>query len=160
MKGMILNWNLPELHALFDRCLMINVSRDDVDNAESLYFSRQNFFGDTSKWYSFKPPEYIHLKDLSPLEQVAGQVYYTKKAVSEGLKKIDSAAVLHVSHENFCRDPETVYRQMAEKLQGLGLGLPAYSGAQSFGREGKSRLSATERQVIVDALLRFSQETV
>jgi len=32
-------------------------------------------FGSENEWYSFKIPEYLQLKDLDPITEVAGQVY-------------------------------------------------------------------------------------
>lgn len=158
MKAMIVNWHLPELYQLFDRCLFIDVSRDARDNAESLYCSRKNFFGDYSKWYSFKPPEYTWLKEVTPLQQVAGQVFFTRRAVDSGLAQIPSTSVLRVSHEEFCESPAVVYSALAEKLQHLGCEMPTYPGQQQFKKSSVSRLQLSERETISQYLAYLQAE--
>lgn len=148
MKAMILNWNLPELYSLFDKCLMIDVRRKPEENAESLYYSRLEFFNDTKKWYSFKPPAYESLKDLPPLQQVAGQVFYTREAIEQGLEKIPEHSVLRISHEEFCRNPAETYLQIKTKLQYMGTEIPEYCGIHKFEKASSSRMSPTDRETI------------
>lgn len=155
LKAMILNWNLPDLYKLFSKCLFIDVSRSLADNAESLYFARQSFFEDVSKWFSFKPPEYAWLKDLEPLEQVAGQAYFTRKAVSNGLADVPASSVLKVDYEAFCASPKTVYVALSDKMRQLGYELPAYSGDDQFKTSSASRLKPEERTVIVNYLAKL-----
>ncbi|MEZ5494465.1 MAG: sulfotransferase [Pseudomonadales bacterium] len=157
MKAMILNWNLPELYKLFPRCLFIDVSRDSGDNAESLYFARQAFFNDVTKWFSFKPPEYTQLKNLSPLEQVAGQVHFTRKAVNDGLAKIPASSVLKVSYEAFCVSPATVYAALSDRMQAMGYVLPEYMGNDQFAVANISRLAPVERATIDNYLAELEE---
>lgn len=148
MKALIINWNLDDLYKLFDRCLFIDVNRKAEDNAESLYFSRQAFFNDTEKWYSFKPPEYEWLKALHPLEQVAGQVHYTRKAIKDGLAKVPTTSVLQVNYEAFCEAPRVVYDELVSCMQSMGYNMPMYAGCESFKNNRQTRLSADERGII------------
>lgn len=157
MKAMILNWNLPELYNLFSKCLFIDVSRAPADNAESLYFARQSFFKDVSKWFSFKPPEYTRLKNLSPLEQVAGQVYFTRQAVNDGLAKIPAASVLRVNYESFCTAPVEVYAALADKMRVMGYELPQYAGESHFKISKTSRLAPAERATIEQYLAKLEE---
>ena len=157
MKAMILNWNLPELYKLFSKCLFIDVSRPLGDNAESLYFARQSFFNDVSKWFSFKPPEYVWLKKASPLEQVAGQAYFTRKAVDNGLKEIPDASVLKVDYDAFCASPVAVYKALSEKLCAMGYELPEYVGKDQFVATNASRLTPSERAVINSYLAKLQE---
>lgn len=157
MKAMILNWNLPELYKLFPKCLFIDVNRSLADNAESLYFARQSFFNDVTKWFSFKPPEYAWLKNAPPLEQVAGQAYFTRKAVDNGLKEIPDASVLKVDYDAFCASPVTVYKALSEKLCAMGYELPEYVGNDRFVAANTSHLVTSER-AIIDSYLAKLQE--
>ncbi len=113
MKGMILDWHIPFLDSLFEKTIFINVERDDFFTAQSLYHAREKFFGDVHKWYSFKPPEYDQLKALSVYEQLAGQVYYTKNAVRDGLSNITSNRIINIAYEEFCQTPERLISKIA-----------------------------------------------
>src|SRR5690606_13655794 len=83
----------------------ITVKRDLIFNSQSLLLARERFFGNTDTWYSFKPEEYHELKNLSPLEQVVAQVYYTNRAIDEGLRKLPDKRVIEVKYEEFCENP-------------------------------------------------------
>ena len=120
MKGMILNWNIPELHTAFPKFIFLNITRNIVDNALSLYNARKSFFGDPEKWYSFRPPEYSDLKNKTVEEQVVGQVYFTQKAVADGLNKIPEANKISISYEAFCEKPDSILKMLNTKLSLLG----------------------------------------
>lgn len=74
MKAMIMNQNIPELAEQFDKPLFIWIRRDPIFNIQSALEARKRQYGDINTWYSFKIKEYPHLKDLNPLESVAGQM--------------------------------------------------------------------------------------
>ena len=53
---------------------------------------------------------------MSPEEQVAGQVYYTEKAVREGLALISPDRWIPVAYEDFCANPQQVWKKIATML--------------------------------------------
>ena len=115
LKGMLLNWNIPYLYQLNKNFLFINLTRDSFYNAQSLLLSRDAYFNDRKKWYSFKPPEYEFLKNEDTITQVAGQVIYTQKAVHDGLLKIPEQNVLNISYDNFCFNPSGFLKSLIQK---------------------------------------------
>lgn len=145
MKAMNLNWNLSFLNQIMPNVLFINVVRDPFLNAQSLLFARERFFDDRSRWYSFKPPEYETLKLQSPIEQVVGQIYHTRRAVTEGLADIRDERKLTVSYEDFCADPAGVYKSVRNRLQAQGYVLDApYKGDTAFSVKTSVKLAASE----------------
>src|SRR5690606_34897021 len=100
--------------------IFINVNRDPFLNAQSLLMAREKFFGDRNKWYSFKPEEYKELKDESPITQVAGQVIYTRKAVSEGLSQIPEENIMNIEYTDFCSNPKEFLDALVYKFNKLG----------------------------------------
>lgn len=113
MKGMMFNWNLPEFHAAFPKTVLLHIHRDPPSNMASLLRARCQYFGNTRQWYSFKPPEFHQLARHTPHHQVAGQVYYTNKAIREGLLHIPKNKQLTISYESMCRDPRAVLDSIA-----------------------------------------------
>jgi K+-transporting ATPase A subunit len=87
-KGMMFNWNIDFIHSLFQKVLFINLEREPLYNIDSLLHARESFFGSLDNWYSFKPPEYYALKGKKPIEQVAGQVLFTNKAIEQQFQRI------------------------------------------------------------------------
>jgi len=119
MKGMMLNWNIPYLHSIYPKFIFINLKRNIVSNSQSLISARKKFYGDIHKWYSFKPLEYNDLKNRSPIEQVVGQVYFTQKAIKEGLKNIPDKNKIEITYENFCNNPDLLLNELKQKFNKL-----------------------------------------
>ncbi len=133
LKSMILNYNIPFLDALFNKALFIQMQRDQVDSVVSILEARKRQLGSENEWYSFKIPEYPQLKDLDPITQVAGQVHYINKAVTNGMAKVNESRKLVVQYEEFCRNPATFYDALIGKLNGNGCSIDSsYNGETSF----------------------------
>lgn len=107
MKAMNLNWHLNYLADLHESFKFIFIERDVIMNAYSLYKARKEFFNDIHSWYSFKPPEYHYLKDMTPVEQVVGQVIKTNQAIKSQLYSIDKSKIIHIKYEMFCQEPDS-----------------------------------------------------
>lgn len=155
MKAMIMNWNLSYLQQIFPRFLFIHLERNPLLNAQSLLRARQEFFGSLESWYSYKPPEYPTLKDLTPYEQVAGQVFFTNQAISKQLKGLERKNWLHMEYSAFCDQPERAYREIAAQLNTLGFEAPQdYAGPDRFAESKQVMLREDEVRQILDATQR------
>jgi hypothetical protein len=136
MKGMIMNQNIPELSEQFNKSLFIWIRRDPAFNIQSALEARKRQYGDISTWYSFKIKEYPYLKDLEPLESVAGQIAAINYSVEQAIKALPDNKKLVIKYENFCKQPEDFYKEITRRLVEQGgvnsdLVLP-YSGEESF----------------------------
>lgn len=147
-KGMLFNYNIRFLDALFDKVLFIQVERDPVDNVASALEARRRQSGSENIWYSFKIPEYEVLKDLDPITQTAAQVQCINRAVSEGLSEVDAARKMTVRYEDFCRHPAAVYEELTTKL---GLTDCSYRGPAAF---QPSRASTGQDRTTIAAALK------
>ncbi|MBK8443064.1 MAG: sulfotransferase [Sphingobacteriales bacterium] len=116
LKGMMLNWHIPELIKNLDNAFIIFTERNLAENAQSILEARNHYFGNYNEWFSFKPEEYDDLKKLSPIEQVIGQVYYTNNAIKEGLKQISNKNYIHIQHEDFCANPNKFLNNLFDIL--------------------------------------------
>ncbi len=133
MKGMMFNWNIPELYSALPNVFFIFVERNPVSNARSILQARKKYFGDEKKWYSFKPPEFDALSLLSPVNQVVGQVRYTHEAIRAGLREIPESRSFSVSYESFCAHPRKVYQAIKKRLGEIGFETcKTYSGVSKF----------------------------
>ena len=158
MKGHILQFNIPFLSQIFEKLLFIFIKRHPLYNIQSLLEARAKYFGDRSAWYSVKPREYEKLKDLDPFQQVAGQVYFTNKAIQRGLEQIEVSRQLQVNYEDFCDSPGEFFRQILEKLGNLDMEIDNwdYKGPENFQPTNQVRLPAEECRKIIAAYKRFS----
>lgn len=105
-KSFMLGWHARWLQQQLDKTCFIWIRRDPTDNALSLLDMRRKLFGTIDKWASFKPKNYDALKELSPYEQVAGQVFYLEKAYEKQLKKLPESNYVVFDYKDICREPQ------------------------------------------------------
>jgi hypothetical protein len=115
-KGMLFNYNIPFLDSIFDKILFVQIKRDPVANVASVLDARKRQLGSEVHWYSFLIPEYEMLRDLSAVEQAAGQVHFINRAVSAGIAQVAEERKLVVQYEDFCNNPEVIFNQITAKL--------------------------------------------
>lgn len=150
MKGMILNYHIPFLRALFPDAIFIQIKRNEVDNIASALDARKRQSGDQGKWYSFKIREYPALKDLPPMQQVAGQIHLINQAIDTGMRSVEEGRKILVRYEDFCGKPEVVYDAL---ISMLGMRKRDYEGPAGF-RPSRSTPDA-DAGAIRDALSHF-----
>lgn len=144
MKAMIMNQNIPELAEQFDKPLFIWIRRDPIFNIQSALEARKRQYGDINTWYSFKIKEYTQLKDLDPLESVAGQIAAINRSVEKGISALPEHKKLVVQYADFCQRPEYYYNEITRRLVEQGgvsaSQVPEYSGEASFSHTNRWRL--------------------
>jgi len=161
MKGVLINWNIPFVDSLFEQVLFIHVKRHPHYNAQSLLEARESFLGDRNQWYSLKPREYHELENFDPFHQVAGQVFYTNRAIENGLKQVDVSRWLEITYDDFCESPQLVYEQLAEKLMFQKYtNLSNYQGPQQFESNNTIRISPENFKKIELAHEKYSDQVL
>jgi hypothetical protein len=157
MKAHILMFNIPFLSSILNKVLFIFVTRHPFYIIQSLIEARVRFLGDRSAWYGSRPKEIEDLKSLKPIEQVVGQVYFTNRAIEEGLSKIDATRGLQVGYEQFCSEPEMVFSQIKKKFGQQGYKVAwDYVGPTIFQSANKIRLPREDCERIIDSYKEFS----
>jgi hypothetical protein len=157
MKGMMFNWNLPFIKSLFPNILFLYIRRGLTANSYSLLNSRIHFFGKETEWYSFKPPEYPMLKQMDPVSQVAGQVYFTNKSIEDGLGVIPEKNKLSMEYEGFCKNPRDCWDTLRQKLYALGYDeIGDYQGPDIFEVSIHNEISNAVKQKISAAHTLFT----
>jgi hypothetical protein len=142
MKANLMNWHIPFLDATFDKVLFIHIKRDPAYVIQSLLESRQKFFGSEDQWYSVRPPEYAWLRERDPVTQVAGQVYYVRKAVEAGMAQVAASRGLSAEYERFCESPAEVWKAIRARMAAQGYALEAdYRGPHRFEAMNRIRVS-------------------
>lgn len=161
MKAMILEQNIPFLSKLFEKAIFINLKRHPFFNIQSLLEARIKFFGDRNKWYSIRPRQYHELVKYDPIKQVAGQVYFKNMAIKEGLSKIDSLQYLEVEYEEYCKNPISIFRKIEQKYHEYGFIFDwEYHGPDKFNSANTVRITAKEKNEIIEAYAEFSGENI
>jgi len=123
-KALIMNWNINFLFSIFNqKPIFIYIKRDIRYNIQSLIKARKDFWGSEKTWYSFKPPEFKMLQKLHPVKQVAGQIYYTNKAIEKQLKKIPLNNRIELKYKDFCHTPEKLLNELSERFDKNGISI-------------------------------------
>lgn len=153
-KAHILNWILPAVLESVPDVYVLFLRRELRFVAQSLLESRDRFFGNERDWYSFKPPEYEALAAEEPAVQVAGQAYFTDRAVELGLQNAEPSRVLEIRYGDLVSDPAGVWHRIAA-LIGSHPGCPDLGDAprrepfpsSDVGRLPKETMAAIDRAV-------------
>jgi len=119
-KLVMFQYNLVTFFEQIPNSIFIYIKRDPIFIMQSIFQARLNYFGDLKEWWSVKPKEFDQLKNEDIYTQIAGQVYYTDKAISEQLTKIPDDNKLVLSYENFVANSETIFEEIKKKHLNLG----------------------------------------
>jgi len=161
MKSLILLLNLDYLAQIFKNAVFLILHRHPFFTIQSLIESREKFFGTREKWYSIKPKEFNELKNLDPIKQVTGQVYYTNESVRKSLQSIDPSRYIIVNYEDFCSGPGELFRKIKSKYNEFGVKLEGfYNGPKRFSSNNLLRVSNSEIDEILSAYNDFSGESL
>lgn len=146
-KGMLLQFNLPFLARFFDHLLFIHIQRHPLYVMQSLLAARETYFGDREAWYSVEPPEAVWLRaQPDPIQQVAGQVYYTRQHITAGLARLPAAQALVWDYEALCDRPAAHWEALTTRLAQHG-----YRPAADWLYRGPERLTSTNRPQLTPA---------
>ncbi len=161
-KGMLLQFNLPFLARFFDHLLVIHIQRHPLYVMQSLLRAREMYFGDRGAWYSVEPPETHRLRTLpDPLQQVAGQVYYTRQHITAGLAALPPAQALVWGYAAFCARPAAHWDALTTRLAQSGYTPAAawpYRGPEQLTPTNTPRLTPAEQSQAQAAYAHFSGE--
>ena len=161
MKGLILQYNLGALSSMFDdQVLFIHTKRYPFYNVQSLLRARERYYGTRERWYSVRPKEFDELKGLTPIGQVAGQIYFTNQSITNQLESLPTECKLELQYESFCRDPSRLYAKLVDKLEKLGHKINSeYQGPDRFESTNEIKVSGEDRCSINKAWKKLSKNT-
>lgn len=161
LKGLMLQYNLPLLASILPSAVFLFIQRHPLYNMQSLLEARLKYQGSMNEWWSVKPREYPQLKDLDPYAQVAGQVHFTHRTLSESLAELDGSRGLVIPYEDFCRDPRGTFSRILDKLTERGLRLERdYHGPRYFEPADEIRLAEAQVERLIAAYREISGETL
>lgn len=119
----VFSLNMEALARILPTAVFLVCHREPIYVAQSTLLSRMKFHGRKDQWFSVKPREYLWLKDRPYPEQIAGQIFYTEKRITDSLSRITSDRHLIVEYKGFCEDPVGELECIQELVAKLGYGL-------------------------------------
>lgn len=115
-KTFLLGWHIARMQKELPKTCFIRIRRDPTQNAISLLDLRQKVLGSKEKWASMKPREYHWLKEEPYWKQVAGQVYYSEKSMTDQINQVNGRNVYEIFYEELCQNPKKVLDGTIEML--------------------------------------------
>jgi hypothetical protein len=144
-KGTFIQFNIDFFYKNIPELFFVMIRRDPLQIMQSLILSREKYYGSREKWFSVKPFEYQSLVNMDIYHQIAGQVYFTDKAILHGLEKVPEERKIIIDYEDFCKSPHEFYELFVDKYANLGYPITIpYSGPDSFISNNKLKLPEKE----------------
>jgi hypothetical protein len=148
---------IEPLSKIFPDSYFLVVERDMKDVALSVLRARYaNNAGDATKWWSVRPPDYQHIKDLPPPEQVVCQLTSLEQQMNNDLACLPAERVIRIPYEQFCDAPETLIHTLQHVLGALEYRNPAEPCFQKSRRKTQTR----EEEHLIHLCDTISQEKV
>jgi len=107
---------LDALPRIFPKSVFLVIQRSLRDVALSVLRARHANYGDATRWWSARPPDYDALKSLPPAAQVAGQLQSLQRRMEADLSAVPAARVLTIDYESFCQRPDALVEQLRPLL--------------------------------------------
>lgn len=107
-KPFLLGWHMERMLDVLPKTIFLRIRRDPIENALSILKTRQQYSGSVNNWINLKPYEYAWLKDMTPWQQVAGQIFFLERDVTEQVEKVGGRNVIDISYEGLCEGPKAV----------------------------------------------------
>lgn len=152
LKAFIIQYNLPRLYGIFGNGIFVQVRRNPLYIMQSVYQARKAFYETLNIWWSVKPREFSVLQHLDAYQQIAGQIYYTERALTDGLAQIPDKHQLIVEYEEVCQSPSGFYGKLRDKYKENDYDLPEdVSLPDAFQPSNKGRIPDVEMKKLADA---------
>jgi len=101
IKNLMFCQRLQVLKQIFPEAKIIIIKRDPLYLAQSLYIGRtKTNKNQLNEWWSIKPKNYYSLKNLNVFSQIAGQVYYIEKQISDDIKLFPQENIFKINYED------------------------------------------------------------
>lgn len=143
-KGKMLQSNARYFAEHVPELIFIYISREPTYLLQSVYLARKQYYGDMNVWWSVKPKEYEWLANEDFIHQVAGQVFFTERAIEEQLAHVASDRQLVYRYEALCADPRRFYEQLSSLYEQHGYRLNPYQLETSFTSNNVHKLPSEE----------------
>ncbi|MBE9207149.1 sulfotransferase [Nostoc sp. LEGE 06077] len=154
-KCLLCDFFIPVLNQI-PNVFFIDLQRNLVDVAESVWRVRQERLGSVDKWWSFRTRNYPTLKELPPEQQIAGQLLATRHSITRDLAQVSNERKMVISYEELVQAPEVIIDSFVKKMAHIGYNIPKVgqpvanlSAPQRVGEENLVRLKL--RQALEDA---------
>lgn len=116
-KTTVLSLRIRAIRKVFPNALFIQVMRDPLDMAQSIYRARTTRY---PTWLGARPKECETVAGKSVLQQVCEQVYYVEKNIARERAVVGEQAFLTVHYKDVCQHPQREVERIAAFMDANG----------------------------------------
>ncbi|MCA9900327.1 MAG: sulfotransferase [Ardenticatenaceae bacterium] len=116
-KTTVLSLRIRAIRKVFPNALFIQVMRDPLDTAQSIYKARTTRY---PTWLGARPHECRDISGKSVLQQVCEQVYYVEKNIARERAIVGEQAFLTVHYKDICQKPQQEAERIAAFMDANG----------------------------------------
>lgn len=120
LKNLVFSFQIDFLAEVFPRAVFVHCRRESAFVAQSLLRSRERSRGSREEWFSVKPPEYPALRERPYPEQIAGQIYHTRRHVERAFRRLPPGRFCRVDYEELVRSPLRSVERIVEAVETQG----------------------------------------
>ncbi|GJM42828.1 MAG: hypothetical protein DHS20C20_31100 [Ardenticatenaceae bacterium] len=117
-KTTTLSLRIRAIVKTFPKALFIQVTRNQLDSAQSIYLARTNRY---HHWLGAMPKECEASEKKSIVEQVCDQIYYIEKNIAYERSIIGDERFTTVAYKDLCENPTREVGRIVEFLAGHGV---------------------------------------
>jgi len=119
-KNLLCDYQISFLASILPQSFFVYCRRDPIYVMQSLYEARLELYGNIQTWCSARPVEYLQLQKMNPYEQIAGQVYYTERAILSSLDLLLPSRYRIVDYESLCDSTRIVLQGILDRVHQTG----------------------------------------
>lgn len=152
-KNVILDFVLESLEDVLPEVRFVDMVRDPLLVAQSLYRTRIDFYGEPEAWFSVRPSDVDAYRDEPPEVQIAHQIRSVRDAIDAAEEATGSEQWVRVDYEALCAEPRRVGREITEMFGGSEA--PDFGDVpEAFEPSTKLTLDETVLERLKDELIR------
>ncbi|MGE0500684.1 MAG: sulfotransferase [Rhizobiaceae bacterium] len=96
------------LAELFPGCVLVACHRDAFFVAQSLWLQRMELYGDPTRWWSVRPPDFEDISGQAAATQVARQASSIEREMKRSLSAVRGAVVIDASYRELAAAPRSI----------------------------------------------------
>jgi hypothetical protein len=119
-KNLVCSFQVGFLARTLPNAVFIHCRRTPIFVAQSLLKCRDRRCDRREDWFSVKPKAYPELRSLPYPDQIAGQIYHTRRHVEDAFADLDDGRYARVDYEALVDAPQAVLDQIAGAVEQQG----------------------------------------
>lgn len=116
-KNLVCSFQVKFLARTLPSAVFVHCQREPIFVAQSLLKCRERHCNDLEEWFSVKPRAYPELRNRPYPDQIAGQIFHTRRHIEKAFAELDDNRVCHIRYESLVENPLDDLDDIAETVR-------------------------------------------